>query len=199
MKKRYWKKKKKQSEQTEPSLTLYLTEETAEEFIDEGAISRKENNPEVIVDYGHSLRWGSNMLAVVISGLLIGSCYLQYALPPMALQYAEIPGEDSLDQPLAVDVKNEGLFASLTIEVCDYDNLKEAHLLVNGEVAGTFHGKQLVVRVYPGDMLEIDTSAYLNTCRFRITKKSSHIREETIAEEIITENGYGWIGKISFK
>ena len=199
MKKRCWKKKKNQSKQSGPSLTLYLTEETAEEFLSEKAISRKENNPDVSVDYGHGLRWGSNMLAVVISSLLLGSCYLQYALPPMALQYAETPGADSLEQPLAVDVKNEGLFASLTIEVCDYDNLREAHLLVNGEVAGTFHDKQLVVRVYPGDMLEIDTSAYLNTCRFRIIKKSSHIRAETIAEEIITENGYGWIGKISFK
>lgn len=56
-----------------------------------------------------------------------------------------------------------------------------------------------MIRVYPGDVLELDTSAYLNPCRFQIVKKSSHIREEMLEEEVLTENGYGWIGKVLFK
>lgn len=196
--KRFFKRKKKQ--QQEPSLTLYLTEETRNEFHSEEQLSVGKKEQVDSGSYGKRLQYGSNILAVAVCCLLAGMCYLQWQTPPQVLQYEQ--GQEQsikLEQPLAVDVKNEGLFASLTIEVCDYDNLEQAHLLINGETAGRFSGKNLVVRVYPGDVLEIDTSAYLNPCRFQVTKKSSHIREETIETTITTENGYGWIGKISFK
>ena len=181
--------KRKERKQQEQSLTLYLTEETADEFVAE---DRSAN-------YGKRLQYSSNVLAAGICFLLAGMCYLQWQTPPQVLQYEQVPELEKLEQPLAVDVQNGGLFASMTIAVCDYDSLEEAYLLVNGEVAGHFSGKQLVVRVYPGDVLEIDTTAYLSPCRFQVVKKSSHIREETIETMVTTAQGYGWIGKISFK
>lgn len=196
--KHFFKRKKKQ--QQEPSLTLYLTEETITEFHPDKQAAASEERQSDSGHYGKQLQWGSNILAIAVCCLLAGMCYLQWQTPPQVLQYEQ--GTEQLinpEQPLAVDVKNEGLFASLTIEVCDYDNLEQACLLINGETAGWFSSKNLVVRVYPGDVLELDTSAYLNPCRFQVIKKSSHIREAAIETMITTENGYGWIGKISFK
>lgn len=196
--KHFFKRKKKQQKQ-KSALTWYRTAEAAEEFITEARPEAEEGQRDS-VDYGKRLCYGSNILAAVVCCLLTGMCYLQWQTPPQVLQFAD--GQEpylSPEQPLAVDVKNEGLFASLTIEVCDYDSLEEACLLINGETAGRFRNKNLVVRVYPGDILELDTSAYLTPCRFRVTKKSSHIREEAIETSITTESGYGWIGKISFK
>lgn len=194
------KKKKQQQPEENQSLTLYLTEEDAADFSSNGQFLPEENDTLSLGVYGRRLQWGSDILAIMISCLLVGSCYLQWQTPPQVLQYEQEPGQlVNPEQPLAVDVENDGLFASLTIEVSDYDSLEQAYLLVNGAVSGSFHGKQLVVRVYPGDVLEIDTSAYLSPCRFQIIKKSSHIREETMETLITTENGYGWVGKISFK
>ena len=180
------------------SITIYQTEADRKEFSNFIFAEAKQQEQER-KKYSRRLMFGSEILALMICSFLIGVCYWQWRIPPVYTQYEENFLEDAPQQPLAVDVENEGLFASITIEVCDYKNLAEAILLINGEESGSFLDKQLVVRVYPGDLLEIDTSAYLEPCRFRIVKKSSHIREDLIVEEIITEQGYGWIGKIVFK
>lgn len=191
---------KKQKTNRNQTLTLYVTEDIKQEFAEaELQTVDQKSKEDARKSCGVMLQYGSDVMALAISCMILGICYLQWQLPPVFTQYEQMPGQMVEERPLAVDVKNDGLFASMTIEVSDYENLEEARLLINGEEAGTFVQKQLVVRVYPGDVLEIDTSAYLTPCRFQIVKKSSHIREETVADMITTESGYGWIGKISFK
>lgn len=89
--------------------------------------------------YGSILQYASDVLAIVVTCFLVGICYWQWRVPPVYTQYMQDGTQSSLEQPLAVDVKNNGLFASMTIAVCDYENLKEAKLLINGKLPVLFN------------------------------------------------------------
>ncbi|MDO4733092.1 MAG: hypothetical protein Q4B50_06220, partial [Bacillota bacterium] len=65
---------------------------------------------------------------------------------------------------------DRGLFGNIRIESQEQVSLSRAFLLINGEQCGDFSQGQLSVRVYPGDVLRVDASAYLRELYFSIVE-----------------------------
>ncbi|GEM_PF-2302989 len=92
-----------------------------------------------------------------------------------------------------------GLFGNITVEVVGYDSLSAAVLLINGEEAGSFEQGSVVARVYEGDVVEIDASAYNTWLTFLLVQCSSNIKKESLAKELTMQGGRGELGQITFK
>jgi len=92
-----------------------------------------------------------------------------------------------------------GLFGNISVETEDRVSAAAATLLINGEAAGDFGEGALTVRVYPGDLLSVDGSAYQRRILFRVTAISSGIDSAYLPETIVTEGGVADWGVVVFK
>lgn len=91
------------------------------------------------------------------------------------------------------------LFATMTIELKDFTSLAKAKLLINGEEVADFRKKQITVRVYPEDVIEIDGSFYNRHLNFEVIKISSNILQPLAHQKIQTNRNIAKIGKVKFK
>ena len=112
--------------------------------------------------------WGLSCFIVLMFGLLLWQ-------QGFLLKAGNQQGDLSFAPPLAVEEPVDGLFGSMTITLESYDSLVQAKVLVNGQAAAAFKQKEVTLRVYEGDVLAIDVSAYGQTCSFMISKLSGHI------------------------
>lgn len=91
-----------------------------------------------------------------------------------------------------------GLYGSVTIELLDYSELTQAYVLINGQRAGTFDDNELTLRVFEGDVLELDVTAYRVPVRFRLGRLSAGIREDLLLSEVELCGERKSLGHIAF-
>ncbi len=115
----------------------------------------------------------------------------------------ELPLENwygsSYDEVLPTVKQNEGLWGTITLQLADYSELRRASVLINGQPAGNFTGQSLTVRVFAGDKLEIDCSAYGRPVYFQLVKASSGIDRSALQSELVLNGQRGSVGQIKFK
>lgn len=115
-----------------------------------------------------------------------------------------------IDTPLSVAKPNyyqedtvvteneESLFGNIRISSGDV-SLEQAYLLINGQKSGNFGNSELVVRVYEGDTVEIDGSAYKCQLNFSISAVSSNIDSDNWSKTVQTDGNIVKIADIKFK
>ena len=101
----------------------------------------------------------------------------------------------------AVDVRNEdsSLFGNIRITADDGLSLEYAQVLINGMPFGDFAEGEVLVRVYPGDVVSIDGSAYLRELGFHLTSVSSNISKDYVTTALSTNGNIVDVGIIVFK
>ncbi len=92
----------------------------------------------------------------------------------------------------------DGLYGSVTIELLDYSELEQAFVLINGQKAGVFDSTELTLRVFDGDVLELDTTAYRAPVRFRLRRVSAGINESFLFDELELCGERRQLGRIVF-
>ena len=101
----------------------------------------------------------------------------------------------------AVDVRNEdsSLFGNIKITADDGFSLEYAQVLINGISFGDFKDGEVLVRVYPGDVVSIDGSAYKRELGFHVTSVSSNISKDYVSTSLTTNGNIVDVGIIVFK
>lgn len=101
----------------------------------------------------------------------------------------------------AVDVRNEdsSLFGNIKITADDGFSLEYAQVLINGISFGNFKDGEVLVRVYPGDVVSIDGSAYKRELGFHVTSVSSNISKDYVSTSLTTNGNIVDVGIIVFK
>jgi hypothetical protein len=94
---------------------------------------------------------------------------------------------------------NSGLYGSITLELAEYSRLEHAYVLINGVKAGDFSEPELTLRVFDGDVLEVDASAYNVPVRIRLQKASYGIDRERLFSEVQVCGERKEIGCVIFK
>ncbi|MDD2568021.1 MAG: hypothetical protein PHN47_03495 [Clostridia bacterium] len=105
----------------------------------------------------------------------------------------------ALDTTLPVVYDDTELFGNLTIEITGYNTLPEALVLINGSPAGNFKEKQVTIRVYAGDVVEVDASAYERFISFAVVKASGNINVEYLREKLTVNGSKAKVGEVLFK
>lgn len=106
---------------------------------------------------------------------------------------------DEAASAMPVSASNSGLYGSITLELTEHSRLEQAYVLINGVKAGNFSRSELVLRVFDGDVLELDVSAYNVPVRIRLQKASFGIDRERLFSEIEVCGERQEIGCIIFK
>ncbi len=107
-------------------------------------------------------------------------------------------GQDYADVLPAVQ-QNEGLWGSVPLELPEYTELHRALVLLNGNEVGRFSSNRVTLRVFDGDKLEIDCTAYSRPVRFVLQKVSVGIDRTKLRTELSLCGERGLVGEIKFK
>lgn len=102
------------------------------------------------------------------------------------------------DTAVPVQQIDNGLFGNISVSSSDGISLAKAQLLINGVVMGNFADGEVIVRVYPGDIIDIDGSAYKRQVSFMVNVISSNIDDNILPKEIKTNGDVVQVGIISF-
>ena len=113
-----------------------------------------------------------------------------------ALHPDTIPQETILQESAArvpVMASYQGEFGNIRISTQGGLTLGYAYLLINGEAVGDFGTGSLTVRVYPGDILELDCQLYDKAVHFSVEALSASINKDYLLEMV---SCYGDISKV---
>jgi hypothetical protein len=143
-------------------------------------------------------RFASIQKILVFALVIIGTVVL--ALNIFSKTGTETGGNVSILDPAAqVRTQDNSLFGNIKISVEDELSLAYAQVLINGIDSGDFTDGELLVRVYPGDIVSIDGSAYQRELRFNITAISSNITQDYLQTIVYTQGNIVDAGIIVFK
>jgi hypothetical protein len=95
--------------------------------------------------------------------------------------------------------QTDGLWGSVTLDLQTYTELERALVLVNGVEAGRFTADSLTLRVYDGDLLELDCTAYSRLVSFHLSKASVGIDRAALQTELELCGERAIIGRIKFR
>ena len=110
-----------------------------------------------------------------------------------------LPEASPLTEVLPVNYSDERLFANICLEVLDCASLPQGYVLINGRRAGDFSKKEVTVRVYEDDLVEIDTSAYQPGIRFGVKHCSVNLDQSDWPQDLFSQEGKAVLGWIKFK
>ena len=103
------------------------------------------------------------------------------------------------DTAVPVQQMDSGIFGNICFSSSDGISLAKAQLLVNGAVTGNFADGELIIRVYPGDIIDIDASAYKRQVVFTVDVISSNIDKGILPKMIKTNGDVVQVGIIRFE
>jgi hypothetical protein len=104
-----------------------------------------------------------------------------------------------LDTSILVQEQKNGLFGNIHIYTENQVSLSEAYVEVNGIRAGNFAKGNLLLRVYDGDTVNINTTAYKRELVFYISLISANIDSDSIKKELLVNGENIQAGVIKFK
>ncbi|MCL2817570.1 MAG: hypothetical protein FWD39_04195 [Clostridiales bacterium] len=140
----------------------------------------------------------NGLLCVAVFALFFATLAAQSDFWPFGSRRGNVYAEPAV-MSAAAGSQRDGFFGNITIEVAGGISLPEAKVLINGRVAGDFAAGAVMVRVYEGDFVLLDTLAYVEDIRFCVTRMSSNICPEGLQLELFVTDGQEIIGKIAFK
>ncbi len=144
-------------------------------------------------------RWRQGEKAVTWSVFLILALVVALQFDLIGTGGRGSPTGESYQPVLPAGRDESQLFGTLTLEVTGVQSLSQAVVLVNGQETLAFETAKVVLRVYPGDVVEIDASAYSRTLTFHLVSASSNIRLQSLNREITVHGGKSTVGTVTFK
>lgn len=93
----------------------------------------------------------------------------------------------------------DGVFGNITVSAAQGLSLEHAYLLINGAACGDFSQGSLTVRVYAGDRLSVDATAYSQRLDFELSAASASVDQELLQANITCRGNVEDIGSIRFK
>ena len=149
--------------------------------------------------------WQSLVQKLIFALLLINACLLAAVIvPPLLGQRSPFDTADTakaplLDMALPVEQDTTLLFGNMRFSTAEGLTLEQARLLINGEQVGHFGAGELTVRVYEGDVVTIDGSAYKRLVLFHISAVSSNINSSLLPKNVSTNGNSIELPIICFK
>ena len=145
------------------------------------------------------MRYYQAVQGVLVFLLLVGAACA--VLLSFSRENEETPTLSQDLEPVAIPARaeEEGLFGNLYLESEEQISLEQAYLWINGEKCGDFAQGSLTVRVYPGDVIQLDTLAYGRTLFFSIQAVSSSIDMDYLSSAITCFAEIVTVGVIIFR
>ena len=140
-------------------------------------------------------------------GFIIVQRIISYLMLTVVLAYAACllsPDRDGetlqpLSREVAVSHEEGSLFGNVLLAAENGLSLAEASVLINGEVVGNMRAGSLLVRVYPGDVIAIDGSAYKRRLGFTVSAVSANIDGSFLSGAVWTDGTVADVGIAVFK
>ena len=109
-------------------------------------------------------------------------------------------GEIALfDKNTVVSQTDDMLFGNIMFKTENNLSLSKAYVLINGEKAGNLGSGSLLIRVHPGDIVSIDSSAYRRELTYCISAVSSNIDSSFLAGDMAICGKTVDVGIVVFK
>ena len=146
--------------------------------------------------------WQRLVQKLIFTLLFVNACLLAAAIaPPLLGQSSPFDTAKAplLDMSLPVEQDTTLLFGNMRFSAAEGLTLDQARLLINGEQAGHFGAGELTVRVYEGDVVTIDGSAYKRALLFHISAVSSNINSDLLPKSVSTDGDIAQLPIICFK
>jgi len=114
---------------------------------------------------------------------------------------AEFPLNNWYGTEYAVDASNTdiGLWGNIVLEIEEYTTLPFLTVYINGEAAGKFDTSRLTLKVFPGDVVAIDSSAYAAPITVRLVSCSASIDTSLLLMHVRLMRERAELGTIIFK
>ncbi len=142
--------------------------------------------------------WLAAALVLGLTALVLCQvCLYQGRIQPAASWYGSDYRADG--ESVAAGALDEGLYGTVTYELCDYSRLEEAKIWQNGYEAGGFSEPELTLAVSPGDTLELDAAAYQRPVRVRLKRASTGINTAFLLSDVEICGGRINLGRIVFE
>ncbi len=142
--------------------------------------------------------WLAAALAVGLAALVLCQiCLYQGRIQPAASWYGSDYRADG--ESVSAGTLYEGLYGTVTYELCDYSRLEEAKIWQNGYEAGCFSEPELTLAVSPGDTLELDAAAYQRPVRVRLKRASTGINTAFLLSDVEICGGRINLGRVVFE
>lgn len=93
----------------------------------------------------------------------------------------------------------QSVFATVTIQCQNYSSLDKAVLLINGEEVGSFHDKQITVKVADGDVLAVDGSFYIHEIVFEVVAASENVAQPELGQTVTVFGDIRMLGEVRLK
>ena len=91
------------------------------------------------------------------------------------------------------------IFGNLELRSKEGVSLAKAVVLINGQQSGDFKDGDVLIRVYEGDTVTIDTTAYDRELEFYIGNYSKNIDIDKLNQVLVSYRGRIDVGTVSFK
>lgn len=142
--------------------------------------------------------WLAAALTVGLAALVLCQiCLYQGRIQPDASWYGSDYQADG--EIVAAEALYDGLYGTVTYELCDYSRLEEAKIWQNGYDAGGFCEPELTLTVSPGDTLELDAAAYRRPVRVRLKRASTGINMAFLLSDVEICGGRIDLGRVVFE
>jgi hypothetical protein len=177
------------------SIKLVFFSHKYSNIYDEGAVRLKKSSglPYWFEEAGRMVK----ISLVVVFGLLLVFQVQIYGRE--AEENPLLPEASPLSEVLPVNYSEERLFANICLEVLDCASLPLGYVLINGRRAGDFGQKEVTIRVYENDLVEIDSSAYQPSIRFGVKHCSVNLDQSGWSQDLRSREGKAVLGLIKFK
>ena len=91
------------------------------------------------------------------------------------------------------------IFGNIELMSKDEVSLAKAYVMINGQKSGNFKDGDVLIRVYEGDIVSIDTTAYDRKIEFYIRNYSKNINIDKLNQILESSQGLVDVGTVSFK
>lgn len=134
------------------------------------------------------------ILTITCLTLLIGVQYF-FVNDNSVINTNYIPKNDKYI-PLNKQKEDKGV---LIIKLLD-DDCDEINILVNGEQYGNFKkDKEIMIKVYENDLIEVDGTEYLNNVNVKIQGISKNIQSPKLDTKVTTSKSIEILGRVRLK
>ena len=140
------------------------------------------------------------ILIVLIIGSGVGLLISQWILADNELR-SGLQLKDWYGTEYGVDAaaNDAGLWGNVVLGIEQYSTLPLLEVYINGNKAGHFDTERLVLKVYPGDIVAVDSTAYAGRIKVKMVSCSSSISTEELQEEMWLKKERKNLGTIVFK
>ena len=150
---------------------------------------------------GHGRRFWEYLLSFLLTAALAALITAQVWLYQGRIQPVDswYGADYKIDDVRSVSAFINEPYGVITWELMEYSRLEQAQIWQNGYLAASFNQPEVTVRVYGGDALVFDATAYQRPVRIRLKKFSAGINDAFLLQDIEACGERIELGRVVFK